>query len=324
MIKRLIFAIVGIMIVCAAYGRGGVRPTDTGHFNDGMLINVNGVYKYISAGALWDVVNMLQSREDDPCEEIEQRRMSQIVEAMKDVAFIHPRNRQAIHGAHFFATGALNALNARNDDDVRRMRDYLNVARGFDPRLNTSWTNPSTSVVYRFNVNLNPRSGTVAIFNGSSLFVNRGNSTIAHWPSFAGMAECQDGRYQQLAWRGPLPEGVYAILQNEVFAYEDHRGTGRDAWGNYRIWLHPSLQTNMGARADRLGRSQFFIHGRQAERSLRQGARQTAGCIGMDCYVMDEFVDWFRRFRSDLILIVDYSIPDPALPITHQFQTIGR
>ena len=66
---------------------------------------------------------------------------------------------------------------------------------------------------------------------------------------------------------------------------------GTDSWGNSRVWLDASKDTNT------YGRSGFSIHGGAIPGS--------AGCIDLTSS-MDDFTKWFENNGKDLILYVTY------------------
>ncbi|MBQ4070542.1 MAG: hypothetical protein IJD52_04200 [Alphaproteobacteria bacterium] len=64
------------------------------------------------------------------------------------------------------------------------------------------------------------------------------------------------------------------------------------SWGNSRVWLDPSKETNT------YDRSGFSVHG---------GAEPgSAGCIDLTHHI-DEFTQWFENNGLDLILSVKYN-----------------
>ncbi len=63
------------------------------------------------------------------------------------------------------------------------------------------------------------------------------------------------------------------------------------SWGNSRVWLEPSKETNT------FGRAGFSIHG-----GWEPGS---AGCIDLTSG-MDDFAKWFKTNGKDLIIKVEY------------------
>src|SRR6056297_1584138 len=72
---------------------------------------------------------------------------------------------------------------------------------------------------------------------------------------------------------GPIPEGTYWIRPDELSEAGWFRNT--DAWGDYRITIHPFTTT------ETFGRGGFFIHGGTT--------RGSAGCIDL-CGRINQFV----------------------------------
>lgn len=105
--------------------------------------------------------------------------------------------------------------------------------------------------------------------------------------------------------KGTIPEGTYVARQSELQFYKDitwdnrlrsavgfgtWRG-GTDSWGESRVWLEPSKETNT------YDRSGFSVHG---------GAEPgSAGCIDLTHHI-DEFTQWFEKNGHDLIINVKY------------------
>ena len=72
------------------------------------------------------------------------------------------------------------------------------------------------------------------------------------------------------------------------------RGTwsgGAAAWGEQRVWLEPSFNTNT------YGRDNFSIHG-----GVTPGS---AGCIDLT-WQMPDFAKWYRNNGKDMIIHVKY------------------
>jgi len=76
------------------------------------------------------------------------------------------------------------------------------------------------------------------------------------------------------SWR-TNPEGTYWINPDELWTNRWYKSGSVDAWGNYRITIHPFTTT------DTFKRGGFFIHGGKVLGS--------AGCIDLTKY-MDTFV----------------------------------
>ena len=118
----------------------------------------------------------------------------------------------------------------------------------------------------------------------------------------------QSSEYQDQKSTGPIPEGTYVARQEQlqfmdlkglivgsaVVVKEDLGGKWPGSyysWGNSRVWLEPSKETNT------YGRGGFSIHG-----GWEPGS---AGCIDLT-EQMDDFAKWFKNNGKDLILYVTY------------------
>ena len=125
------------------------------------------------------------------------------------------------------------------------------------------------------------------------------------WDAVSGAKDYQSPKYQSVKDKGTIPEGTYVARQSELQFYKDitwgnrlrsavgfgtWRG-GTDSWGESRVWLEPSKETNT------YGRSGFSAHG---------GAEPgSAGCIDLTHHI-DEFTQWFEKNGHDLIINVKY------------------
>jgi hypothetical protein len=137
-------------------------------------------------------------------------------------------------------------------------------------------------------------------FDGKDLIMTGGKKTYSY-PAASGKP-AKDGsfNYSKIAQMGgpggPIPEGTYWINPDELWTNRWYKSGSVDAWGNYRITIHPFLTT------DTFKRGGFFIHGGKILGS--------AGCIDLTKY-MDTFV---KDLSSELAtracqihLKVDYS-----------------
>jgi Protein of unknown function (DUF2778) len=94
---------------------------------------------------------------------------------------------------------------------------------------------------------------------------------------------------QKWTGKGPIPQGAYWIRNDEITSPK-LPFTG-EAWGNYRVTIHPYLQTVT------YGRGGFFIHG---------GATfGSAGCVDL-AFGMDDFVAKLKAkvLSPDTLLLI--------------------
>ena len=148
-------------------------------------------------------------------------------------------------------------------------------------------------------------------FDGRELKLYRNGEKIKSWEAMSGQAEYQCDEYQSVADKGPLPEGEWLVKQS------NHQNFYRDqtvmsmvggifssplksfgswpgslwAWGEDRIWLEPTLKTDIKQRGN------FSIHGGD-----KFGSRGCIDIVGQ----MSEFVDEFKKYGKDMVLSVRY------------------
>ena len=149
------------------------------------------------------------------------------------------------------------------------------------------------------------KNGQYAKFDGKTLTIYQDNKPIMSWEAVSGKKGFQSAKYQNLKSTGPIPEGTYVARQSDLQFYKDiswgdrqrssigfgtWRG-GTNSWGNSRVWLEPSRETNA------LGRGGFSIHG-----GTEPGS---AGCIDLT-FSMDNFAKWFENNGQDLLINVEY------------------
>ena len=120
------------------------------------------------------------------------------------------------------------------------------------------------------------------MFNGSKLELLKDNKTIDILDALSGDKNYQAKKFQNVAYKGPIPEGIYyanqdqrqnigvsdAIIGLATGILNVNRGKWKGslpAWGMRRVWLEPDPETNT------YGRDGFMIHG-----GLSKGS---AGCI---------------------------------------------
>ena len=63
---------------------------------------------------------------------------------------------------------------------------------------------------------VNTEPGTYAKFDGKALTVYQNSKEIYKFDAMSGKNEYQNPKYQNLANRGPIPEGVYVARQSEI------------------------------------------------------------------------------------------------------------
>ena len=154
----------------------------------------------------------------------------------------------------------------------------------------------------RYNPTIAHCSTLTLHFNGSTLTM-RGGSTAYIYSAVSGRP--QNGRFsysieaQRQRNRGPIPTGTYWIRPDEMWENAWYKVGPTDAWGNYRITIHPFTTT------ETYGRGGFFIHGGTMPGS--------AGCIDLTTE-MDQFVRDLRkelggRETCQIHLFVEYPSP---------------
>ena len=124
-------------------------------------------------------------------------------------------------------------------------------------------------------------------FDGQNLGLYNNTGQIENLNAQSGRDDYQSAQYQNVANKGPIPEGTYYANQNQrknITAFDAVAGTGIGianklganihrgkwnggpiSWGTKRVWLQPDANTNT------YGRSGFTIHGGWSKGS--------AGCI---------------------------------------------
>ncbi|MBQ7289429.1 MAG: DUF2778 domain-containing protein [Alphaproteobacteria bacterium] len=152
---------------------------------------------------------------------------------------------------------------------------------------------------------VNVKPGQYAVFDGKKFTLYENDKPIMSWDAVSGAKGYQNPEYQSVKDKGSIPEGTYVARQSELQFYKDitwdnrlrsavgfgtWRG-GTDSWGESRVWLEPSKETNT------YDRSGFSVHG---------GAEPgSAGCIDLTHHI-DEFTQWFEKNGHDLIINVKY------------------
>ena len=164
--------------------------------------------------------------------------------------------------------------------------------------LNTKFESHGAKFEYPVNTNKNQ----VAVFDGKTLSIYENNKPIMSWDAVSGAKGYQSPEYQSVKDKGTIPEGTYVARQSElqhlsiknaIIGLADRgKWPGSSySWGNSRVWLDPSKETNT------YGRDDFSIHGGWVPGS--------AGCIDLTSN-MDNFVALFDYMGNDLIIKVEY------------------
>ena len=152
---------------------------------------------------------------------------------------------------------------------------------------------------------VNVKPGQYAVFDGKKFTLYENDKPIMSWDAVSGTQGYQTPEYQSVKDKGTIPEGTYVARQSELQFYKDitwdnrlrsavgfgtWRG-GTDSWGESRVWLEASTETNT------YGRSGFSVHG-----GVEPGS---AGCIDLTNHI-DDFTQWFEKNGHDLIINVKY------------------
>jgi hypothetical protein len=116
---------------------------------------------------------------------------------------------------------------------------------------------------------VNVKPGQYAVFDGKKFTLYENDKPIMSWNAVSGKDGYRSPEYQNLKDTGPIPEGTYVARHSELQFYKDitwdnrlrsavgfgtWRG-GTDSWGESRVWLEPSKETNTYDRSD------FSVHG---------------------------------------------------------------
>ncbi len=135
--------------------------------------------------------------------------------------------------------------------------------------------NPKTPQCAKSNLSL--------VFNGQILILTIGGTNAVE-KSYRAVSGKPDARMnfdyskdrQKIPDVGPIPEENYWITPHELWENAWYKQGSRDAWGNYRIAIHPY------PAAKTYGRGGFFIHGGKFFGS--------AGCIDLASN-MNKFIE---------------------------------
>ncbi|MFN9792700.1 MAG: L,D-transpeptidase family protein, partial [Pseudomonadota bacterium] len=145
-------------------------------------------------------------------------------------------------------------------------------------------------------------------FDGERLkWLDTDGNLVEEYEAVSGREGYQAPSLQYLADKGPIPEGLFLVSQEDyqdfgdmpmsrrIASYNPFFKTtawpgGTPAWGNQRIWLRP-------VQGEMYGRDAFSIHGGDYPGS--------AGCIDLT-FRMPSFAARFREYGSDMWLHVNY------------------
>ena len=179
------------------------------------------------------------------------------------------------------------------------------VYKGQKPEIKPEAQTDKETEKPTFEKPVNVKPGQYAVFDGKKFTLYEKDKPIISWDAVSGAKGYQSPEYQSVKDKGTIPEGTYVARQSELQFYKDitwdnrlrsavgfgtWRG-GTDSWGESRVWLEPSKETNT------YDRSGFSVHG---------GAEPgSAGCIDLTHHI-DEFTQWFEKNGHDLIINVKY------------------
>lgn len=102
-------------------------------------------------------------------------------------------------------------------------------------------------------------SSLALFFDGFTLTMTGGSKNYSY-PAVSGRPT-KEGRFtysreaQKASFGGPIPEGVYWINPDELWTNRWYRPASEDAWGKYRLTIHPFTTTETYKRGG------FFTHG---------------------------------------------------------------
>jgi len=115
---------------------------------------------------------------------------------------------------------------------------------------------------------VNTKPGYYAVFDGKTFTLYVDNKPAISWNAVSGQPGYQSPAYQDQKSTGPIPEGTYVARQEELqhitpvgfiaglIPGKHGEWPGSEiSWGNSRVWLEPSKETNT------YGRDKFSIHG---------------------------------------------------------------
>ncbi len=147
-------------------------------------------------------------------------------------------------------------------------------------------------------------------FNGQNLELYNNNKQVDNLDAMSGQPDFQSAKYQNVANKGPIPEGTYWANQNQrqsltlknialklgeklgINSNEKSSWSGDPiSWGTKRVWLQPDTETNT------YGRSGFSIHG-----GITKGS---AGCIDIP-WQTQQLSDYLDNCQDSVPVYVKY------------------
>lgn len=180
-------------------------------------------------------------------------------------------------------------------------------SKPFSPNKPAATSEKSTNASAKkstFEKPINTKSGYYAVFDGKKFTLYVDNKPVMSWDAVSGQPGYQNPEYQNRESTGPIPAGTYVARQEELqhitpVGFMAGLIPGKHgewpgstiSWGDSRVWLEPSKETNT------YGRDKFSIHGGWFSGS--------AGCIDLTSG-MNNFVALFGFIGKDLIVNVQY------------------
>ena len=183
-------------------------------------------------------------------------------------------------------------------------KDYTDDSGSYSSQ--ESEVTPAEKATFEKPVDTKP--GQYAVFNGKTLTLYVDDKPVRSWAAVSGKKGYQSPEYQDKKSTGPIPEGTYVARQENLqfmdlkglvvgtaVVVKENRGGkwpgSYYSWGNSRVWLEPSKETNT------YGRDKFSIHG-----GMWPGS---AGCIDMTGQI-GQFTYWLESTGKDLLVYVKY------------------
>ncbi len=162
--------------------------------------------------------------------------------------------------------------------------------------------NEKTENAPTFSKPVNVKEGMYAKFDGKTLTIYMDDKPVYQFDAVSGRPGYQDPKYQDVKGTGPIPTGIYVARQEAIqhmtikdwgagWALAGAWPGSEMSWGESRVWLEPSKETNT------YGRDSFSIHG-----GWFSGSN---GCIDLTDQI-NNFIALFEFMDKDLIVNVEY------------------